>query len=58
MVDGQNGIVAEPEPASLAAAFDKLHADRALAQRMGEAALQRIDDLGVSWDRVVERLLA
>jgi glycosyltransferase involved in cell wall biosynthesis len=58
VVDGQCGLIAEPEPASLAAAFDRLYADRALARRLGEAAHGRIDDLGVSWDRVVERLLA
>jgi glycosyltransferase involved in cell wall biosynthesis len=58
VVDGGNGLVAEPEPASIAAVFDRLYADRALAQRLGEAALQRIDELGVNWDRVVERLLA
>jgi len=58
VVDGRNGVVVEPQPAALAAAFDRLHADRALARRLGEAALGRIDDLGVSWDRVVERLLA
>jgi glycosyltransferase involved in cell wall biosynthesis len=58
VIDGQNGLVVEPEPTALAAAFDQLHADRALARRLGEAALGRIDELGVSWDIVVERLLA
>ncbi|MBD0273017.1 MAG: glycosyltransferase family 4 protein, partial [Acetobacteraceae bacterium] len=36
--DGETGLVAAPEPASLAAAFDRLHADRALARRLGANA--------------------
>ena len=37
IVDGENGLVAEPEPAALAAAMDKLWRDRNRARRMGEA---------------------
>jgi glycosyltransferase involved in cell wall biosynthesis len=56
--DGINGFITAPDPAALAAVFDRLHEDRALAARLGEAARQRISDLGVDWDTVVSRLLA
>ena len=58
VVAGVNGLVVEPEPAALAAAFDRLHADRSFAKRLGEGAFQRITELNVSWDSVVEKLLA
>ncbi|MGE5645388.1 MAG: glycosyltransferase family 4 protein [Acidobacteriota bacterium] len=56
--DGVNGLVVEPEPEALAAAMDRLYEDRAEARRMGEAAPARIAALGISWERVLARLLA
>ena len=56
--DGENGFVTEPSARSIAAALDRLYRDRALARRMGEAGMARIDELGISWDRVLTRLLA
>lgn len=58
VADGQTGLVAAPEPQALADAFDRLHADRALARSLGEAARVQIDTLGIGWDRVIARLLA
>ncbi len=58
IVDGDNGLVVPPEPKAIAAAMDRLHADRALARRMGEAGPRAIERLGITWDRVLERLLA
>jgi glycosyltransferase involved in cell wall biosynthesis len=57
VLDGVNGIVAAPDPQAIAAAMDQLYVDRTLAQRMGEAGRQRIAELGISWDRVVEKFL-
>ncbi len=37
---------------------DRLYRDRALARRMGQAGMARIEELGISWDRVLARLLA
>jgi glycosyltransferase involved in cell wall biosynthesis len=56
--DGENGFVAEPSAKSIAAALDRLYRDRTLSRRMGEAGAVRIEELGISWDRVVTRLLA
>ena len=56
--DGETGLVAAPEPVALAAAFDRLHADRALARRLGANAAERVAELGIDWDTVIEKLLA
>jgi glycosyltransferase involved in cell wall biosynthesis len=55
--DGETGLVAEPVPAALAEAFDKLYADRKLARRMGEASVGRVTQLGIDWGTVTEKLL-
>jgi glycosyltransferase involved in cell wall biosynthesis len=53
-----NGLVTEPRPQALAAAMDRLYADRDEAHRMGTEANASIDALGITWSRVLERLLA
>jgi glycosyltransferase involved in cell wall biosynthesis len=55
--DGVNGIVTAPDPEAIATAMDQLYRDRSLAQRMGEAGQKHIAELGISWDRVVAKLL-
>jgi glycosyltransferase involved in cell wall biosynthesis len=55
VVDGENGFVCAPEPASVGAAVSRLAADRALAARLGAAGLARARQ--ITWDGVVERLL-
>lgn len=56
--DGVTGLVAAPEPEAVAAAFDRLYSDRALARRLGANAAARVSELGIDWDTVVEKLLA
>jgi len=58
IVNGENGLIVPPEPRALAEAMDRLYEDRALAQRLGEAGPAAIKRLGITWDRVLERLLA
>ncbi len=58
VIDGDNGLIAAPDPRALAQAFDRLYADRALARRMGDAARHRVASLGIDWDSVVAKLLA
>ena len=53
--DGTNGFICEPESASLAAAIDRLAADRALAARLGHAG-RRVAQT-ITWDGVIEQLL-
>jgi glycosyltransferase involved in cell wall biosynthesis len=54
--DNVTGIVAEPDPGSLADAFDRLRHDPATARQMGEAGYERMQELHISWDHVVSRL--
>jgi glycosyltransferase involved in cell wall biosynthesis len=58
IVDGENGLLPEPDPADLAAAMDSLWADRARARAMGEAGRRRISELNITWDNVLSRMLA
>lgn len=58
VTDQVNGLVTDPEPRSLAVAFDELWSDRQRAQALGSAQAGRVGQLNISWDHVVERLLA
>jgi len=56
--DGVNGFVTEPLAERLAEVMDKLYLDRNLARQMGKNALQRLDEINISWSHVMRRLLA
>jgi len=58
ILDGVTGFITAPDPEAIAGAMDRLYADRSTAQCMGEAGRQRIAELGITWDRVVEKLLS
>ena len=51
----EDGLVVEPDPASLANAFRRVMDDDALADRLGAAAQIRARDF--TWDRTIPRLL-
>jgi glycosyltransferase involved in cell wall biosynthesis len=53
--DGVNGFVCEPDATPLAAAIDRLAADRAAAERLGRAGRHVAE--AVTWDGVIEQLL-
>jgi glycosyltransferase involved in cell wall biosynthesis len=55
--DGVNGLVTEPDPASVAAAMDRLRADPEAAAAMGERAYQTLQQKDINWDHVVSSLL-
>jgi glycosyltransferase involved in cell wall biosynthesis len=55
---GETGLLADPTPAALAAAMDRLWEDRSEAKRLGAAARRHYESLGIGWPAVVERLLA
>jgi glycosyltransferase involved in cell wall biosynthesis len=50
----RTGLVVSPDPASLGAAFERLHADCGLAATLGVNAAAR--ERAISWDDVVPRL--
>ncbi|MEZ5351936.1 MAG: glycosyltransferase family 4 protein [Bryobacteraceae bacterium] len=56
--EDRNGFVTPPDPEQIGEAMDRLFSDRALAQRLGESGPERMRELGIHWDHVVERLLA
>lgn len=51
------GLIADPEPESLAAAMDELWLDPGRARLWGEAGRKRYDEIAIGWDTVVESLL-
>lgn len=57
VTDGETGLVAEPDPRSIADAFDRLYLDREPARSMGRAGNALIRDVVPSWPEVVSRLL-
>jgi len=57
VMHGKNGLVADPNPESLARAMDALWIDRRCAAYLGAAGRARYEDLHISWANVVEKLL-
>lgn len=57
VIDHKTGLVAEPTPQSLAAAMDELWDDRQLAKSLGQAGRDRYNQMNISWDHVVQKLL-
>jgi glycosyltransferase involved in cell wall biosynthesis len=55
---GVEGYVAEPDADSLARAMDRLWKSRREAAAMGDAARRRYLELNISWEGVLQRLLA
>ncbi len=56
VVDGVNGFVCAPEPEALAAAINRLAADRTRAAAMGDAGHETAS--GITWDGVIEKLVS
>jgi glycosyltransferase involved in cell wall biosynthesis len=54
----QTGYVVPSSPESLAAAMDTVWENKNKTQKMGVAARRHYDSLGLSWSKVVKRLLA
>jgi glycosyltransferase involved in cell wall biosynthesis len=58
VVDQVTGFVTEPTPQALAAAMDTLWDNRRLAKTMGVAGRDRYASMNISWNNVVQQLLA
>lgn len=58
VLDGETGFVVEPEPRAVADAIDRLAADGEASRKMGETGRARYLSMGISWQSVVETLLA
>ena len=55
---GETGLIVNPTPTALAHAMDELWQHRDRAKRMGEAGLDHYHRLGITWSKVVQRLLS
>lgn len=59
LTDGENALLFDPAVSrSLFSAIDRMTADAALRQRLGEAARNTIVRRGLTWDRNAERVIA
>jgi glycosyltransferase involved in cell wall biosynthesis len=58
VLDGVTGYVTAPQAGDLALAFDRLESDRGRTAALGAAAETEVAALGLSWDHVIEELLA
>ena len=58
VVDQSTGLITDPTPEALAAAFDFIWENRAEAKAWGLAARDRYESLNLSWSNVVQKLLA
>jgi glycosyltransferase involved in cell wall biosynthesis len=58
VVNGQTGWIVEPEPKAIAEIIDDLYEHQAIAQEMGISGRDRYNALDISWDNVVQKLLA
>jgi glycosyltransferase involved in cell wall biosynthesis len=57
VVDGETGLIAKSEAASLAAAMDRLWKERTFAREAGLAGHKRYKEMDITWKHVVEVLL-
>ena len=57
VVDEESGFIVQPDARSLAMAMSTAWNDRSAAERMGLAARARVEQLDLSWERVIEGLL-
>ncbi|MDQ5838934.1 MAG: glycosyltransferase family 4 protein [Acidobacteriota bacterium] len=55
---GGEGLVADPDPRSLAECLDLLYSDRQRARRMGERGREKLLALNLSWRNVVEKIIS
>jgi glycosyltransferase involved in cell wall biosynthesis len=58
VIDGRSGIVCAPDPRELGRAFDLLYTSPTAAKQLGVGAHDRMLELGISWENVLNRLLA
>lgn len=55
--DAVNGFMVEPTPQAIAQAMDMLYENKGSAERMGQAGLEKIHRLDITWPTTIKRLL-
>jgi len=56
--DSETGFVVEPSPEIIAEKIDYLYTHQRQAREMGQAGKERYQQQGISWEHVIEQLLA
>lgn len=56
VIDGDTGLVTEPDPLALAQSLDRIFSDPARTARLGKQGFDRYQAMGISWSNVVDRL--
>lgn len=56
--DELNGLITQPNPRSIAKAFDKLYWEKLLAKKMGQEGYDKLLSMNINWDNVVRRLVS
>ncbi len=55
--DGVNGFIVDTTPQAVAEKIDQLFYDKQMAKRLGEQGYQKLVDMNLSWDYVIEQLI-
>ena len=55
IINDENGWLVTPDPKNIAKYLDKLYIDRKLAEQMGNRGQERINELGITWDNVINK---
>jgi glycosyltransferase involved in cell wall biosynthesis len=58
VIHRETGLATAPEPAALAGGLDEIWTDRNRSRQWGLAGRKRYEELNISWQNVVNRLLA
>jgi glycosyltransferase involved in cell wall biosynthesis len=58
LMDGVNGRLVPPDPQEIARAMDELYRHPETARRLGEAGPVRIQEIGINWAHVEQKLLS
>jgi glycosyltransferase involved in cell wall biosynthesis len=56
--DGDNGLITDPSPQAIADGFDRLYSNRIETLAMGRNAYETVQRLNITWEHVVNSLLA
>ncbi len=54
--DGKSGIVCDPTPQSIAEVIDDIAKSDAMAKQFGQEAKKHLDDMDITWEKVVREL--
>ena len=55
--DGREGCIVEPDPRAIAESLDSLYSNRPRSLAMGQHGMEKLKNLNLSWDHVVESLI-